>query len=275
MKTFVINLDNNICNYDNQLKYLAAVGLDVRRFSGINGNNDDHLQYQSYISPTTLAIIPKSVIGCALSHILLSKMISEKYTDPYYLILEDDAYPLDSKDVFQENLKRTLNEVNVIDAGWEIIALHTDGLTCEYSLPDIFKCKKSNYVSLFSGSAAAYLISAAGVAKLGNIKVPKNHIDIHFNTTFKKYKSKDNMFYTDETMSVNRCFSDNFSIRLKSNILARMIKLKGEKPWKVVLNVKVIKIKNHELTINNIFDIILILTIVVLLVLFIKNKYYK
>ena len=77
LKTFVINLDDYKENYLKQLPYLESIGLKVERFSGINALKDEHLkpEYKQYISNFAFNFTPKSVIGCALSHILCCKYI--------------------------------------------------------------------------------------------------------------------------------------------------------------------------------------------------------
>ena len=87
LKNFVINLDDYKENYIKQLPYLESIGLKVERFSGINALKDQHLkteyiqyiQYIQYISNFALNFTPKSVIGCALSHILCCKYIFDMF----------------------------------------------------------------------------------------------------------------------------------------------------------------------------------------------------
>ena len=104
LKTFVINLKDYRNNYKKQLPYLENIGLDIECFNGINALKDEHLNpiYKEYISKFALNFTPKSVIGCALSHILCCKHIYENYIinessyggkTPFFLIIEDDAYP--------------------------------------------------------------------------------------------------------------------------------------------------------------------------------------
>jgi len=124
IKAFVINLDGSEDNYNKQKPHLENIGLDVYRFKGINGNKNEYLEYKKYINPIALKISPKSTIGCSLSHILLAKYISENYNDQYYLIFEDDAYPVElynTKNNFYSKLYKTIDEVNKINKDWDII----------------------------------------------------------------------------------------------------------------------------------------------------------
>jgi GR25 family glycosyltransferase involved in LPS biosynthesis len=114
LKTYVINLDDYINNYNKQLPQLINIGLIVERFAGINALNNEHLkpEYEQYISNYAKNFAPKSVIGCALSHILccahIKSIYSEKTNDhiPFFLIMEDDAFPLYNKEEFYEHLNK-------------------------------------------------------------------------------------------------------------------------------------------------------------------------
>ena len=112
LKTFVINLDDYKENYTKQLPFLEEIGLKVERFSGINGLKDQHLlaEYTQFISIFAKNFTPKSVIGCALSHILCCKHIYNNCLkdNPYFLIVEDDAFPLYNKNDFYEKLNKTI-----------------------------------------------------------------------------------------------------------------------------------------------------------------------
>ena len=92
MKTFVINLDKFIKNYIYQQPFLEDIGLEVNRFPAINAIDNDHLNYKHLIPEFILNFIPKSIIGCSLSHILLANEIY-KSGNPITLIMEDDAFP--------------------------------------------------------------------------------------------------------------------------------------------------------------------------------------
>ena len=72
LRTFVINLDDYQENYEKQLPYLQSLGLKIERFKGINATKDEHLnpEYKQYISKFANNFTPKSIIGCALSHVL-------------------------------------------------------------------------------------------------------------------------------------------------------------------------------------------------------------
>jgi len=255
LKSFVINLDDSIQNYEKQKPYLENLGLEVYRFSGINGNKDEYLKYKSHINPVALDFTPKSIIGCSLSHILLAKYISKNYNDPYYLIFEDDAYPLqkyNNSTFFYSTVYETINEVVAIDPNWEIISL------CSYG-----EKSTTNNINILTGSAAAYIINNNSAKKLATQKVTWHH-DIVCNILYKKYKSKNNLFYTDETTSTNRINNTIFLYDFKSYIINVILNLHLEISIHDYLSYKIIRINSIEYTANNLIDFIFIIILSVI-----------
>ena len=277
LKTYVINLDDYESNYTKQLPHLLNIGLHVERFSGINALKDEHLkpEYQQYISNYAKNFAPKSVIGCALSHILCCKHIKATYSEktnepmPFFLIMEDDAFPLYNSEEFYEHFNKSIYEIQLLDSNWEIILLHSDG----------FFPTKNTYTthSYASGSTAAYLISLNGINKTTNNKI-YGHIDLamHNFITFNKYKTKENLFYTNEKDSVNRLQVKSklnykyYSLLLKSkfcellNKYTHIIPLRGEKKYQHILEGKALRepFFNKELTLNDLIDYLFIFTII-------------
>lgn len=274
LKTFVINLDDYKENYNKQLPYLENIGLKIERFSGINALKDEHLKpiYKEYISKFALNCTPKSVIGCALSHILCCKHIYENYINlednniacgaispQYFLIMEDDAFPKYVKEDFLNRLNKTIYEIQLLDPNWEIIQLHSDG-----PFPTI-----NTYSTHFiSGSAAAYLISESGLKKNLKSKI-LSHMDFieHNFIKFRKYRAKENLFYTNEKDSLNRNINKTknlsyYSLCIKSNILelinkyTNLLKLRGEKTYANFLEFKLLKLPyfKKEYTANELID---------------------
>ena len=268
LKTYVINLDDYISNYSKQLPYLLNIGLHVERFSGVNALKDEHIkpEYQQYISNYAKKFAPKSVIGCALSHILCCKHIKSHYFEntsdqmPYFLIMEDDAFPLYNSEEFYEHLNKSIYEIQVLDSKWDIIQLHSDG---------VLPTKDTYNTHIACGSAAAYLISPDAINKTLNSKI-YNHIDLvmHNFITFNKYKTKENLFYTDEKTSLNIIESKSklnykyYSLFLKSkffdllNKYTHIIPLQGEKSYQRILEFKVLRepFSNKEFTFNDLID---------------------
>ena len=277
LKTFVINLDEYKENYNKQLPYLKSMGLSPHRFSGINALKDEHLnpEYQEYISTFALNFTPKSVIGCALSHILCCKYIYDNFINsnnnnssyggktPYFLIMEDDAFPghdLDRKKLYDE-LNKTLSDIQFLDPNWEIIQLHSDAF---------FPTSETYNTHPVCGSTAAYLISKSGLEKNLKHKI-LSHMDFieHNFIKFRKYRAKHNLFYTNEKESLNRNINKTknysyYSLYTKSYLLelinkyTHLLNLRGEKSYVNFLEFKMIKMPyfKKEYTANEIIDII-------------------
>lgn len=284
LKQFVINLDNYKENYDKQLPYLTEIGLNPIRFSAINAIDNEHLksEYIKYIPQYTMYFTPKSIIGCALSHIILCNNIYNNYVNnndsndnEYFLILEDDCFPLYDKEIFYEKLNIALNEIQILDNKWEIIQLHSDGI-----LPS-FSSYNTHYLC---GSTAAYMISKLGLKKMITKRV-SNHIDFITQNfiQFNKYRVKENLFYTNETSSLNRNKIGKLtstSISIKNNLLniinnkLKILELRGEKNYSNYLQFKLLKIPyfNYDINLNQFIDILLSTLILKKLIKYIKKK---
>ena len=263
LKTLVINLDKCVDYYNTQKPFLENIGIYSERFSAINAKNNDHLNnmYKNHISKFAYNFQPKSVIGCGLSHIMCCKYIEEKYYNDYdyFLIMEDDAYPLFNKEEFYNILNNSLYEISLLDANWDIIQLHSDAF---------FPTQKTYVTHFICGSTAAYLISKKGIAKMVKEKVI-GHADYvqHNFIKFNKYRVKDNLFYTDESSSLNRVVNKKFSfyglsLNSKAKILELInkyiitIPLRGEKTYKNFLEFKILKLPymKKEYTANELLD---------------------
>jgi hypothetical protein len=271
LKTFVINLDDYISNYNKQLPYLLNIGLKVERFAGVNALKNEHFkpEYQQYISTYAKNFAPKSVIGAVLTHTLCCKHIKYNYSEKtnghteFFLIMEDDAFPLYNKEEFYEHLNKSLYEIQLLDSNWDIIQLHSDGL---------FPTKDTYNTHIVCGSAAAYLISINGINKTLNNKIYgfiefTQHSFINCN----KYRTKENLFYTDEKNSLNRAQGKSklnykyYTLLLKSsfcellNKYTHIIPLQGDKRYQHILEFKILRepLFNKEFTINDLIDYLL------------------
>ena len=278
LKTFVINLDDYKKNYIKQLSYLENLGLKVERFSGINALKDEHLNpiYKEYISKFAFNCTPKSVIGCALSHILCCKHIYENYINlednnniacramspQYFLIMEDDAFPKYIKEDFLNKLNKTIYDIQILDPNWEIIQLHSDAF---------YPTTNTYNTHFFTGSTAAYLISESGLKKNLKSKI-LSHMDFveHNFIKFRKYRAKENLFYTNEKDSLNRNTNKKknlsyYSLYIKSNLLesinkyTNLLELRGEKKYENFLEFKIFKLPyfKKEYSANEFIDYLL------------------
>ena len=166
--------------------------------------------------------------------------------------MEDDVFPLEKynndSELFYNVLSNEINNINIIDPNWDIIQLHSDGL---------IDTRSTYNTHFFTGSTAAYLISINGLNKLSKEKVTY-HIDFITQNCIKyrKYRSRENLFYTNEKSSVNREVKINKSLTIKSNILKKFIFTRRK--YKDYLNFKTLRIPlfNKEFMANNLIDII-------------------
>lgn len=252
---YVITLDKSHKYIDfknfynkNKIKYKLFYGVDARC--------NEHAKYKSIIHPISYIYTPKNILGCALSHIILSKQISS-LNHKYTLILEDDAFPF-NPEVLEDDINNIIEKFNNIDPYWDIINLHSDG---PYQNDDI-------YVNTCTGSTAAYILSLNGANKLAN-EIAIHNIDmITCNSNkYKKYKIPNNLFWTDESSSVIRKTHNSIFIKLISIIISSLITFRGEKKCKDFLSYKVICIPflNYDiLVIELIYLYILIITVLVI-----------
>ena len=225
---FVITLkrSNNINNFKN--KY-DANNIKYEIYYGVDATQNKHLKYRNNIHPISLLLTPKKILGCALSHILLAKIIV-KNNIKYSLILEDDTYPYDYLNL-DNNIEKIITNFNKSNKKWDIINLHTDGILQN----------NNNDVNLFSGSSAAYILSISGAKKLANSYAIHN-IDVYssMNNKFLKYKSSKNLFWTDENNSVIRNNYENVIKSFYIYILSILLKFRGEKNWSHLLSYDII-----------------------------------
>ena len=259
IRTSVINLDKYIDNYNTQKPYLENIGLKPERFSAINAIDNKHKLYTDKLTFFSKYFTPNSTIGCSISHILLceklynEEIVSCKNNIKYFLMMEDDCFPVEkynSLDKFEKIIRETIDNIDIIDPSWDLIQLHSDALFPTYD---------TYHTHFFCGSTAAYLLSINGVIKMANERVT-NHLDFVTQNFIKynKYRSRENIFYTDEQNSLQRKNTNLISLKIKKRIIEKIIPLRGEKDWGHFLQFKIIKIPgfNYDLTSNEIIDYI-------------------
>lgn len=178
---YVIHLGDTFPNRQS----LLDVGLKPIGFKGVNGKKDEYLHHLDRLNPVCQLTCPKSVIGCGLSHILLAEKLSDEGV-PIALVLEDDAYPTVPHIDFEEIVRS-------VPSDWEMIKLHCD-----------MWCKDGTVDAKGKLSAAAYILNRKGIEKVKNINL-LTHIDGQFNfENLTMYKTKYNLFRTDESSSNSR-----------------------------------------------------------------------
>jgi hypothetical protein len=232
---YVIHVGSSFPNRDS----LKSVGLDPKGFRGVDARKDEHLQYPDYVEKGCQYRCPKTAIGCGLSHVLLAEKLFEEGHDTA-LVLEDDAYPK----VLNFDFDSLMQDV---PSDWEIIKLHCD-----------MYCENGSYKSQ-SPSTAAYIINRKGMFKLKNTKV-SFHIDYQISnmTDIVVYKSRENLFWADESLSINResdfeHWSSYFMFEPTS----------GEKKKHHALSYKIFRVPgtNIEISTRQVLDGVLVLVI--------------
>ena len=160
--TYIINLKQDVDKYNRMASRLHDVGIKYNRFDAIYGKNVKN-EYDQYIS-TYKEFIPRSIIGCGLSHFLTCKNHFNQDNKKVALIIEDDAVPL-----FKD--KNSINQI-ISDApkDWEIILLYTQGKTnYKDNTWDAGPCM---------GSTMAYLINYKGFKKRYDNYKLSTHTDV-------------------------------------------------------------------------------------------------
>ena len=151
-------------------------------------------------------------------------------------------------------------EIQLLDSNWDFIQLHSD---C------ILPTKDTYSTHIACGSTAAYLISYNAVNKMLTSKI-FGHLDFiqHNFIKYNKYRTKENLFYTNEKDSLNRLEVKNklnykyYSLLLKSkfcellNYYTHIIPLRGEKKYQHFLEFKVFKepFLEKEFNTNDLLD---------------------
>ncbi len=113
--TYIINLKQDTDKYERMQKRLDNVGIKYNRFDAYYGK-DLSSDYDPLIS-SYKEYIPKSVIGCGLSHYMVCNEHFKNDKNKIALILEDDAVPLfKNKSDIDKVIKNAPKD-------WEIILL--------------------------------------------------------------------------------------------------------------------------------------------------------
>ena len=241
---YVISLKDDLGDQEIELN---KVGIYPRIFRGVDGRKGEYKSHEDRIGKVCKTLCPISVKSIGLSHVLLCEKIYDENL-PLALIFEDDAYPVEGLHIENE-INQVLSEV---PQDWDIIRLHCD-----------MRCKDgSNYLNTISvdASAAAYIVSLKGAENIKNMLV-KGHIDLQQNKELVIYKSKRNLFWTDESSSTNRTIN-NASI-MGSFLNWMLPPTSGEKTWNDALTYKVLRVPiiGSELNASTLFIIFVLLCV--------------
>jgi hypothetical protein len=233
---------------------LNNAGVYPEVFRGVNGNKGEHEYYADKIASHCKAFCPNNVKGATLSHMLVCEHIYNTGA-PIALILEDDAYPIEGVDLDAE-IDKVLSEV---PEDWEIIRLHGDAFTKN----NTNKVERSRFK--LNGSAAAYLVNHESAYKMSQIKAI-GFIDMHQNDIFNIYKSKNNLFWTDESLSLARSKRKPWLGPIMDEVMPFT---SGEKNWSMGLSYNIIYIPwlDIHLSFMSCINIFLVLLVVIFIVL--------
>jgi GR25 family glycosyltransferase involved in LPS biosynthesis len=181
MKAYIISLEEPI----KKNEYLRTFGIDPVWVKGLNGNKDLSKEklYKLYINSS---YVPKSAIGCALSHIKVWKDYIERNNDneKYIMIFEDDVV---LEENFQENM---INSLINVPSDYDILYLGCFGcdknnVSSIYEASTIFygKNKRAGYINSYISipeiayALHGYILSKKGAMKL--LELLKGNIDDH------------------------------------------------------------------------------------------------
>jgi len=185
--TYIINLQKDADKYTKLSNALNKAEIKHERFDAIYGKELDN-RYDNYFT-SYKPFIPKSCIGCGLSHYFVAKQHFEKDNKKVALIFEDDA-------VLKFENKADIDKIiEQAPQDWEIILLYTQGVTNYNS--DTWHCGP------IAGSNIAYLINQSGFEKLYKDCKFYCHVDIYRvaisrNNDFKVYKTPKMMVIPDD-----------------------------------------------------------------------------
>ena len=240
MRIFSINLKNKPQNFEKQRESFLTHGLNVERFDAIS----DSSTYDDELTPLCRNICSNVATNIGLSHKLLSRWLLNNDTNPYAMILEDDALPIDGK-LSTHQIEQIVNDT---PPGWDIIQLHCDFI-CGFNLT--------------RGSAAAYLISKSGQRKISERKImfpAQPDVTSNFMNGLRKITVKSNIFVTDEKESANRRQSGKSLV----DMVVDTLPINGEKDNSMVISYKILRLGNFEFTPKDIYLIILCLYVLFL-----------
>ena len=155
----VINMDKSIERLDKIKKNLNYLDLKFTRFSAINGKELNTSELEKSTSDACRNLLcSKSVIGCAMSHVLVWKNFLKSDSE-IMCVMEDDCH-------LSDNFKDFFNDIYNIQTkiGFDMLSLYCEGLCNigEYIQVDNYKFIKN---PLFPLSAMCYFITRKGAEK--------------------------------------------------------------------------------------------------------------
>ena len=202
-------------NIDELSKKILEYGMKPILFKCINGKNVDPKIISEYIHPFFKYFMPKSAIGCAISHIMLwEKLLAS--SDEKMLILEDDVIFAQKPEEFKYFLGKSLENV---PSDFDLLYLG-----CFFCSPKKNKFsklyhpisynKKYEVVNEFINkpkiifATHAYIISRNGADKL--LRYLKQKIATHIDFSIQQISNKGNIIaYVTNPILIYQTSNDN------------------------------------------------------------------
>lgn len=105
--TFVINLDRSVDRMAEMARQLEAAGVPYQRFPAVDGAKVPAHELERLATPECRTFCTSSMIGCALSHMNLWRLVVERGYERV-LVIEDDAALVPT---FRQGLQQALRDV--------------------------------------------------------------------------------------------------------------------------------------------------------------------
>lgn len=153
MDCLVINMDKDTERWVTVDKVLTDAGIEHRRFAAINGKEVGD-EFDDMLVPGTRSIVPKGVLGSALSHKLAVADFVDRNEFEWLLLLEDDVLG------HPKAKKRIEHLIKTAPADCDVMKLTSSPEAFAYRKGPLLQKKK------FTVDACAQLIRRKGAEKL-------------------------------------------------------------------------------------------------------------
>lgn len=295
-KVFVINRKSDVKRMNKTDKILRDVNINYTRFEAISFDNDVcHSRHITKHGISHSKYITDEILGCALSHINIWKLIVQNNIKSA-VVFEDDIFLV-------KNWNKALNiALRELPHDWDIFTFGNTGIKNKidkYDSPfnyllyifvnllgiDNKKYDNEKYKNItipyFYTGTYGYAISNSGARKLLSLIDDVNfHIDVliscHSNYLNIYCMNKDIVYQRteDSTLSIKKNKSNNFKIHL--NLFDNLTDSKNVK-YDYYMNIPVYKleIKNKNIIINGWFLLILLILLIAIVIIKVSFKNFK
>jgi GR25 family glycosyltransferase involved in LPS biosynthesis len=238
---YVINLDKDTDRL-HQITHTLSPNM-FTRIPGVYGNDLNTEEYDEILY-TSKHFVPKSAIGCAMSHRKAIQTFMNTSNKPYALILEDDAVPLT-----KHYMEEVADAIKNAPPDWNIIKLDYNP---RYNIP--------YYHRLFTLQTTAYIINKQGAEKF--LRQPIiYHIDVDMNFYDLKMYNNPKVLFDQIWDKNNHSNNRIYSLYNPLNYIHEGI------------NFKVLRILGGEYTVADLVLYLLILTLIIVLWVHRVDKY--